>query len=598
VIRVICRALALSLALCAPSAGAEEIAWRGWSETLFADAQREGRLVLLDLEAVWCHWCHVMDKTTYKDPAVVELIGKGYIAVKVDQDSRPDLSNRYEDYGWPATIIFSSKGEELAKLSGYIPPARMASFLEAFLEDPRPGPSVVAQEPMDLASQATLSRELVEELQQIHLDHYDPEYGSWGRIHKFLHGDSVEYSMARAAAGDETALRMARQTLDMNLKLMDPVWGGVYQYSHGGTWENPHFEKIMSHQTANLRTYALAYARYKDPRYLETARDIKRYLFTFLRSPEGAFYTSQDADVTPGEHSAEYFALSDEERRKIGIPRVDEHVYARENGWVIEALATLADVSGETEALEGAIRAAEWILKERSLPGGGFRHDREDEGGPYLGDTLAMGRAFLSLYASTANREWLQRAEAAADFMVENFEPMVREGVAAGFVTAKAPPASAPGFRPEPQRDENILALRFFNLLYHYSGKAAYRRAAEQAMRYLATPRIARRRPTAGVLLSALELDNDPAHITIVGSKSDPLARRLFDAARKYAPGFRRIEWLDRAEGPLPNPDIDYPALEDAAAFACAHHRCSRPIVDPERIIEVVEKFRKQALPN
>jgi len=580
------------------SARAEEIAWRSWSDSLFAEAQRQNRLVLLDLEAVWCHWCHVMDETTYKDPAVIELVQKGYLAVKVDQDARPDLSNRYEDYGWPATIIFNSKGEELAKLSGYIPSLRMASFLQAFLEDPRPGPSVVARAPIDYAAAAVLPDALLGELKRTHLDHYDPEYGSWGRVHKFLHGDSVEYCMELAGEGDENALRMARQTLDANLKLMDPVWGGVYQYSHGGTWDNPHFEKIMSFQATNLRIYALAYARFKDPRYLETARGIKRYLLSFLRSPEGPFYTSQDADLKQGEHSAEYFTLSDEARRKLGVPRVDQHIYSRENGWVIEALAALEDVTGEREHVDDAVSAAEWILRERSLAGGGFRHDREDPGGPYLGDTLAMARAFLSLYLSTANREWLARAEAAAAFVAENFQPAAPQGVAAGFLTAKAPPASMPGWEPDPQRDENIQVARFLNLLHHYTGKTPYRRWAEQAMRYLATPGVASRRPTAGILLAAYELGEAPTHITVVGSKSDPLARRLYQAALQHASGYRRVEWWDRAEDPLPNPDVEYPELDAAAAFACANHRCSRPVSDPERLGEVVKKFRKHAQGN
>jgi len=581
------------LTLVAGPARAEGIAWRAWSDGLFADAQREKRLVLLDLEAVWCHWCHVMDETTYRDPRVIELLARGYIAVKVDQDARPDLSNRYEDYGWPATIIFSPAGEELAKLSGFIPPPRMASFLEAFLEDPRPGPSAVSRPPMRLADGPALSPERIEELKKTHVDHYDPELGSWGRVHKFLHGDSVEYCMELSGAGDDTALRMARQTLDANLELMDPVWGGVYQYSHGGTWDNPHFEKIMSFQAANLRIYALAYARFRDPRYLETARSIERYLLAFLRSPDGAFYTSQDADSKPGEHSAEYFELPDAERRKRGIPRVDRHVYARENGWVIEALALLGDVTGEREHIDVALRAAEWISKERSIPGGGFRHDREGAGGPYLGDTLAMGRAFLGLYVSTADRAWLARTEAAATFLVYTFEPPGREEAAAGFVTAKAPPAGVAGFQPEPQRDENIQLARFLNLLHHYTGKAEFRRAAEQAMRYLATPEIAVRRPTGGILLASLELGNDPSHVTVVGSKADPLARRLFDAARRYPSGYRRIEWWDRSEGALPNPDVEYPALPGAAAFACANQRCSRPVSDPARLTELIEKFRK-----
>jgi hypothetical protein len=574
-------------------AAGDGIRWQGWTETLFTQAQQENRLVLLDLEAVWCHWCHVMDKMTYQDPRVVAIIERGYLPVKVDQDSRPDLANRYEDYGWPATILFSPGGEELAKLSGYIPPERMASLLQAFLDDPRPGPSVTARRTMDYASGGVLSADLPSELERIHFDHYDPEYGSWGRIHKFLHGDSVEYAMELAAEGDVRSREMARKTLDANLKLMDPVWGGVYQYSDSGVWDNPHFEKIMSFQTTNLRLYALAYARWREARYLATALDIKRYLLGFLGSPEGAFYTSQDADVIQGEHSSAYFSLGDEERRKRGVPRVDTHVYARENGWVIEALAVLHDVTSDPAHLQDAVRAAERILSERSLPGGGFRHDLVDAAGPYLGDTLAMGRAFLALYTSTAERVWLDRAQEAARFIESRFRAERDGAPLPGFVTAVAGPGS--GYQPQPQRDENIQALRFLNLLFHYTGREEHRKGAEHAMRYLAAPEVARRRPTGGILLAARELDGDPAHITIVGSKDHPLAGELFRAALRYPSGYRRVEWWDRAEGPLPNPDVEYPALDEPAAFACAAHRCSRPIRDPDRIVEVVSSFKKSS---
>ena len=172
--------------------------------------------------------------------------------------------------------------------------------------------------------------------------------------------------------------RMARETLDAQRQLIDPVWGGVYQYSTDGDWKHPHFEKIMQMQAENLRIYAQAYALWKEPAYLEAARKIRGYLRNFLTSPDGAFYTSQDADLVQGEHSADYFALSDADRRKRGIPRIDQHIYARENGWAINALATLYSVTGDESALADAVRAAEWIIANRALPGGGFRHDAKD----------------------------------------------------------------------------------------------------------------------------------------------------------------------------------------------------------------------------
>jgi len=84
--------------------------------------------VLLDLEAVWCHWCNVMDANTYSDPQVINLLRAHYITLKVDQDSRPDLSNRYEDFGWPATVVFEGEGHEIVKRQGYLSPDEMASM--------------------------------------------------------------------------------------------------------------------------------------------------------------------------------------------------------------------------------------------------------------------------------------------------------------------------------------------------------------------------------------------------------------------------------------------------------------------------------------
>src|SRR5580700_9553054 len=122
----------------AASASGEPIAWLPWSDAVFARAKREHKFVLLDLEAVWCHWCHVMDGTTYADPAVAALISGSYLAVRVDQDARPDLASRYEDYGWPATIIYGPDGAEIVKKQGYLAPAGMARLLQAVIDDPSP----------------------------------------------------------------------------------------------------------------------------------------------------------------------------------------------------------------------------------------------------------------------------------------------------------------------------------------------------------------------------------------------------------------------------------------------------------------------------
>ncbi len=206
--------------------------------------------------------------------------------------------------------------------------------------------------------------------------------------------------------------------------LLDPVWGGAYQYSVGGHWSEPHFEKLISIQATYIREYSLAYAQTHNPEDLAAAQSVHRYVQDFLSDqPSGVFFVSQDADLHDGEENEAYFKLDDKGRRALGVPRVDRHVYARENGWMIAAFCDLYAVSGDASALTQAQKAAQSIVLHRSLPGGGFRHDDADPAGPYLGDTLAMGRAFLELYNVTADRSYLSAAGRAADLSQRTLHP-------------------------------------------------------------------------------------------------------------------------------------------------------------------------------
>jgi len=165
---------------------AQEIQWQPWSDSVFSQAKQEGRFVLLDLGTGWCHWCHVMDNITYRDPAVVDVIRKHYLAVRVDADLRPDLANLYEDYGWPATIVFNVDGSEIVTRRGYIPPMPMASMLENIIDDPSPGPSVVPEQKLTNISQAFLSSNSRDQLRQRLVDTCDSKNSGWGTIQKFL----------------------------------------------------------------------------------------------------------------------------------------------------------------------------------------------------------------------------------------------------------------------------------------------------------------------------------------------------------------------------------------------------------------------------
>jgi uncharacterized protein YyaL (SSP411 family) len=114
-----------------------------------------------------------------------------------------------------------------------------------------------------------------------------------------MDADSIEYALRGALNGDTSLAEIAKRTLDAATALIDPVWGGVYQYSVGPTWNDPHFEKIMSFQASYLRAYSLAFGLWHDEKCRQAAQSIIRYLTELLMSPDGVFYVSQDADASP-----------------------------------------------------------------------------------------------------------------------------------------------------------------------------------------------------------------------------------------------------------------------------------------------------------
>jgi uncharacterized protein YyaL (SSP411 family) len=272
-------------------------------------------------------------------------------------------------------------------------------------------------------------------------------------------------------------------------------------------------------------------------------------------------------------------------------------------------LIAFYNVNNDPKILALAERAAKWVNANRALGGGGFRHGDTDRGGPFLGDTLAMGQAFLDLYAATGNRDWLRAAASAGDFVASTFKDE-----AGGFLTSKTSEAKTSdvktsdvktgevttgeakiGVFAKPARlvDDQISVVRFMNLLDRYVGNDVYREQASHAMRYLTGASADMVRPLPGVLLADEELAIEPTHMTIVGHKDDPGARGLHAAARALPARYKRLEWLDPREGKLPNPDVEYPDLGEAAAFACSNRICSFPSFSAEELHATVKQMAK-----
>lgn len=499
-----------------------ELPWAELSAATFARAKAERKLIVLDGSAEWCHWCHVMEAETYHDPRVRALIERRFIAVKVDVDAHPDLQERYGEWGWPATVVFSPDGEELGKYRGFVEPDRFLELLTAAAERAAPpGGALAALPAAPPPSAAPLSRELVAWMSQAVAaeleDYWDREQGGWGRRQKAPIGGNNAWLLRLAERGDAEARRRVLWTLDQQAQLLDPVWGGIYQYSDGDTWRAPHYEKLMTYQAPALENYAAAYRLTGEPRQLARARAMWSYLARFLEGPDGTFGATQDADLGAHQVGAtfragrDYYALGERDRLALGVPRVDRHAYGKENGLAIAALVAYHQATGDASALSAAQRAAARILETHLDPRGGITHDAREraQAAPpplYLADNAAFGLALVRLYQVTGEREHLQAARRLAELLLGD---ELRDPVSGGMFASTRDPAAVGVLaeRRVPQED-NVRALRFLLALSAHDAALARTAAPRLAELTRAVARPAAFKPSGrfqGELLLALD---------------------------------------------------------------------------------------------
>ncbi len=396
---------------------ADEIKWRGWSEEAFAEAGKLDRPILLSISAVWCHWCHVMDETTYSNSGVIDLINREYVPIRVDNDLRPDINQRYNMGGWPTTAFLTSSGDILTGAT-YLPADQMADALArvaAYYQANRPEIANRVLEGRKRAgsgvtrSAGTLADGIVDEVVEAVTNAYDPEYGGFGSAPKFPQTDAIVLLLEQAQLNAVPELRaMATHTLEMMAAggTYDPVEGGFFRYSTTQDWSVPHFEKMLEDHAGLVNALALA--------GLYDALDTTTgYLDRVLRdSVTGLYAGSQDAD----EH---YYSLDASGRARATAPYVDRRIYTSWNAAL--AIAYLdASVRCERPALrERAATLLERLFKDRYQPGAGLTHSEGVAG--QLPDQVWGLLAAVRAHQAGLGGDWIADARDIAEHIEDRY---------------------------------------------------------------------------------------------------------------------------------------------------------------------------------
>jgi uncharacterized protein len=326
------------------SAQHQPVGWLPWGEEAFARAREEDKPILLDIGAVWCHWCHVMDRESYEDPEMAKVINEHYVAVKVDRDERPDVDSRYQaavqsisgQGGWPLTAFLTPDGRPyfggtyFPREDRYGRPGFGRVLLtmaqvwkerkQEALESAQSVMAAVEHNESFSGRSGELTLALVDKIAGSALSQFDPHNGGFGSQPKFPHPAALDLLLELAMQRDNEAARDAFQvTLEKMARggVYDQLAGGFHRYSVDERWVVPHFEKMLYDNTELLRNYVHGFQSYVREDFKTVALEIMGWLDGTMTDREhGGFYASQDADIDLDD-DGDYFTWTLEEARAV-----------------------------------------------------------------------------------------------------------------------------------------------------------------------------------------------------------------------------------------------------------------------------------------
>ncbi|MBI2130769.1 thioredoxin domain-containing protein [Candidatus Woesearchaeota archaeon] len=455
----------------------DKINWLGWNRDSFEKSRSENKPILLNLTAVWCHWCHVIKVTTYSDDEVAAVINREFVPIKVCIDQRPDIRDRYNMGGFPSTVFLDSDGNIIAGET-YVPPGRMKAMLNTIrsLYDKKDfkvnKPEQVQEEKPSVELNEGMAREILVSIE----DNQDSYYGGFGLQPKFPHPDVIDFLFSYYNRTKQ------KKYLDMALKALDWMHGGIYDLIEGGffrysvtqDWKTPHYEKMLDTNAGLLRNCISAFSITNNEKYKKIAEGIIEYVNKNLKNEDGGFYGSQDADE-------EYYQQNEEKRNTMKKPLVEKTIYTDWSSMMISSYILAYKATGKKELLDFALKSIEFQIgnlyqKERGM----FHYfdGKLNENG-LLSDNIYFMNALLDAFEAAQNEKYLRLAEELSNFITKNFHDSGNEGF-----FDRMPRADDAGMLKIRIRNflENSFAASVFLRLHGITKKEEYRNVAESAL--------------------------------------------------------------------------------------------------------------------
>ena len=565
---------------------AHRIEWLPWGIASFEKAQSEDKPVLLSISAAWCHWCHVMDETTYSDPDVQSLLSSGFVAVRVDNDHRPDINARYNVGGWPTTAFLTPHGGLIGGAT-YLPPDQFIAMLTELRDAYRADKPQLYSQSRDLLRQRReharraaagpeVEASLVDRVSRIVAGAYDAREGGFGSEPKFPNPQILRFvAHLYRTTGEEFYGAMLRKSLDCLAEspLFDPVDGGFFRYSSTPDWSEPQREKLLEDNAQVARVFLDASIIVEEPRYRDVAESTFDYLAGNLYDPEsGGFRGSEGAN-------SHYFELDDVARSQTVRPPMDSSSY-----------------SGPGALAAAALLDASWKLGRPDLSRIGLdvldRVDGMAETGPFshvytgtgpgdspalLVDWAGLLLGLMQAHASTAEARYLDRGIEVATVMVDRY--FDEEG--GGFFDIEADETSVGHLQVrEKQMPENMTAVQGFLKLYQTTRNEDYKQLCEATLSAFASVFREHGEFAADFGLAVDLFTNPMVEVTVEGDPETADSRRLLEAATRLDSPNLEIKTV-LAGGP-------------ALAHVCLDTLCLPPVSTPEALVETAAGIEAQ----